>query len=150
MLALLAAHALAGDVKVLSDAAVEQPPGVVKLQGKKGESFKIGLVRGTDVSTAGTVTIVEKYYEDLCTAPCTLEMPVGWHELHVSHEQHEWVRKVEILPGQQTYTLQRYRPGMMITGLSLTSMIITAPIGVPLLIKSWPSAKRTEGIESAG
>lgn len=107
---------------------------------------KIGLVQATDVSSAGSTTVIEKLYEDLCQTPCTLEMPVGWHEFHMELGKWEWTHKIEIRPGEQTFELRRhFSTGLYIGGLTLTSLIVTAPIGVPMLVNAFPKAKRLDG-----
>ena len=147
LLLALSPAALAVDgVKVLSDSTPQVPPGVVHFAIKDGVPRKLGLVKATDVSGSGSMVVVEKLYEDVCTAPCTLEMPVGWHEFHLELGKHEWIHKSEGRPGEQTYTLIRQpRPVRFVAGLTLTSLIVTAPVGVPLLVTSMPKAKRSEG-----
>lgn len=144
---LLADFAQAQDVKVLEDSAPTEAPGVVRFLSKSGEPLQIALVSATDTSVAGNMMVVEKLYNSLCTTPCTIELKPGWYEFRVAHEAIEWYRKLEVTSGPQTYTIKRFRPGLAMTGVVLTSLIATAPIGVPMMIVGMPGKpKREESI----
>ncbi|MEQ1567806.1 MAG: hypothetical protein ABMA64_19355 [Myxococcota bacterium] len=132
------------DVKVVESAS---PPAaaVIHFVSPDGQAREVGLVRATDTSRAGNAVIVEKIYEDLCTTPCTLEMPVGWHEFRFSLGKREWVKKLEVRPEEQTIELKRKSDNaMMMTGIILTCYIVTAPIGIPLWVAGTPVHHRVE------
>lgn len=53
-------------------------------------------------------------------------------------EDKEWIREVEILPGEQTLTFKRLRPGPAFTGAALTGTFVLAPVGAPIWIAGAP------------
>lgn len=142
---LVASVTIAADVTVLEGAIVEPTKATISFESPDGRTRKIGLVRATERTTTGTVTVVEKFYDEVCSTPCTLEMPVGWHEFHFEVDEFEWVKKLEIQPGTHTIELKRWpKVGLWILGVSLTAMGLTAPIGIPIWIQSMPAYKRVD------
>lgn len=129
----LPVEVLASDVAVLSQDA-PAPQAVVQLVSPM-DGVSVGIVRATDVDHAANVTIVEKFYEEICTAPCTFALDAGWHELHFEYQRQEWTKKVRIDPGAQELTVKPMRP-VGITGYYLTvfSGGLLAPVGLPMWI----------------
>lgn len=128
--------AAAQEIKVLSDGAPPQPPGIVHFVAKDKSELAVSLITATDKNHAGNVTVIEKLYTNLCTMPCAVEMPVGWHEMRFAYKDVEWTRKIEIRPGEQTYTVMRFRPTRKFYGLAASYTVVLLPVGIPLLVTS--------------
>lgn len=137
--------ATAADVKVLQDSRSEKAPGQVRFVEKKGHSLSVGLVTASDTQAAGNVIVMQKLYDPLCEAPCSLEMKPGWYEFRFAHEDTEWFRKLEVKSGPQTYTIKRWRRGMNMSGVLLSAFMIL-PVGVPLWVASMPTHKWSPGM----
>jgi len=142
-----AGNAAGQEVRVLSDSKVPEAPGVVHFVASKGEAFTIGQVVATDRSQAGNTVVVEKIYGELCTTPCAVEMPVGWHEFHVAYKDREWTVKGEVKSTEQSLVFRRYRPGVGIGAMLASLALVTIPVTAPIWL--WSNPFRAKWVEGA-
>jgi hypothetical protein len=125
--------AAAGAVTVL-DAGAPAEQAVVRFEASK-EGVSVGLVQATDVDQAANVMIIEKFYEEICTAPCTFALDAGWHELHFEYRKQEWTKKVQVKAGVQELFVRPLTPvGATGYGLTLWSGGLLFPVGLPMWI----------------
>jgi hypothetical protein len=134
---------LASDIAVL-DPGKAPEQAVVMFQAAK-EGVAVGIVRATDVDQVANVTVIEKLYEEICTAPCSFALDAGWHELHFEYQKQEWTKKVHIEAGVQELYVRPMTPvGIVGAYSSLGTGFLLFPITVPMWVAGAQKVKVRE------